>query len=268
MTGPPTALDLSGALNTKSWGVGPALTIAHGFTQNAGCWGTFGDLLGLQHQVCAVDLPGHGGSTHVQADLNEAGRLLGEARGASDYLGYSLGGRVALHLALSRPDLVRRLVLVGATGGIADGDARSARRITDDSMADELDAGMTLSDFLDRWLSGPLFSTMPVEASFVEARRRNTTAGLASSLRNCGTGTQEPLWDRLGSLQMPVLVIAGVLDVRFTELGRRLVAGIDPLHSGRAYLALVPGAGHACHLEQPELTARLVSAFLAEKSSG
>jgi 2-succinyl-6-hydroxy-2,4-cyclohexadiene-1-carboxylate synthase len=246
-----------------SWGNGPALTLAHGFTQNAGTWGRFGELLGIQHRVRAVDLPGHGGSTGIHGDLPTSAALLGAADIPSDYLGYSLGGRVALHLAVAHPERVARLVLIGSTGGIDDPALREARRATDEALADELDAGLALDAFLDRWLTQPLFRSLPEEASQRDARARNTTAGLAASLRECGTGTQTPLWDQLASIRRPVLVVAGALDVRFTVLGRRLVNALDPHHEGFARLALVPGAGHACHLERPELTARLVNAFLA-----
>ena len=246
-------------------GSGPRLVVAHGFTQNAGAWGPILAALARHHEVVAVDLPGHGRAASVRADLAESADLLGGTGGHADYLGYSLGGRVALHLALARPELVRRLVLVGATAGIEDGDARLARRQADDALADVLERGASehpdqaLDRFLERWLAGPLFATLDPGDAALGARRANTAAGLASSLRLCGTGTQGPLWDKLGALAMPVLVLAGVLDVRFAALGGRMVHAIGP----NATLALVPGAGHACHLERPAATARIVEAFLA-----
>ena len=220
--------------------------------------------LAEDHEVVAVDLPGHGGSSAIAADLASAAELLGEAGGHGDYLGYSLGGRIALHLALARPDLVRRLVLVGATAGIEDDRARAARRQADEDLADSLVAAAAadpvdaLEGFLARWLTGPLFATLDPDAAQVAARRSNDAAGLASSLRLCGTGTQAPLWDRLAGLSMPVLVVAGVLDLRFGAMGRRMAQAIGP----NATLALVPGAGHACHLERPAAVAGIVTSFL------
>jgi 2-succinyl-6-hydroxy-2,4-cyclohexadiene-1-carboxylate synthase len=245
-------------LATVVTGSGSRLVLAHGFTQNSAGWGPFGTILAGSHEVLALDLPGHGGSDAVRADLPGTARLLGGAGGVADYLGYSLGGRVALHLALDRPDLVRRLVLVGATAGIVDPGARAQRREADEALALELETG-GLEPFLDRWLAGPLFRSLPAGAAGLEGRRRNTAGGLASSLRLCGTGSQDPLWDRLPELAMPVLLLAGVLDLRFGETARVMAPAIGP----NARFSLVPGAGHACQLERPALTARLVEAFLA-----
>jgi 2-succinyl-6-hydroxy-2,4-cyclohexadiene-1-carboxylate synthase len=243
--------------------------LAHGFTQNARGWGPFLDSLSQRHEVVAVDLPGHGSSAAVEADLWESAHLLGRTGGTADYVGYSLGGRVSLHLALRHPELVRRLVLIGSTAGIASDQCRTARRVADEALAHELEPDAPadssspaeqerLDAFLDRWLRSPLFATLRPAQAELEARRQNTRAGLAASLRRSGTGTQEPLWDRLSTLGMPVLVMAGALDVRFTELGKRLVRSVGT----NAHLSLVPGAGHACHLERPAETARIVGAFL------
>ena len=86
---------------------------------------------------------------------------------------------------------------------------------------------------------------------------RNTSAGLAASLRATGTGTQTPLWDRLDEIECPVLVLVGEHDAKFTGLGRRLVEGLP-----RAELVVVPGAGHSVHLEQPDATVDAIAAWL------
>jgi 2-succinyl-6-hydroxy-2,4-cyclohexadiene-1-carboxylate synthase len=253
-------------------GTGPRVVLVHGFTQNAEAWGLLPGYLARKRQVLAVDLPGHGSSGAVRADLPETARLLGDAGGAADYVGYSLGGRVSLHLALNAPQLVRRLILIASTAGIESDRCRQNRRAADEALAQTLETPETpetpggdvhseedrLERFLRRWLSGPLFRTLRLEDAELDARRRNTCAGLAASLRDSGTGTQEPLWDRLHELAMPVMVIAGTLDVRFVEYGKRLASSIGP----NAHLSLVAGAGHACHLERPDQTARSIDAFL------
>jgi 2-succinyl-6-hydroxy-2,4-cyclohexadiene-1-carboxylate synthase len=193
----------------------------------------------------------------VQADLWAGAALLAEAGGAAVDVGYSMGGRLALHLALARPELVHGLVMIGATPGIEDAGTRAERRASDEALARSLERD-GLDAFLDRWLAQPLFARLPQEAADLEDRRRNTVAGLASSLRLAGTGVQEPLWDRLGTLTMPVLVLAGAEDDRFAEIGRRTAAAIGPT----ATFEEVPNAGHAAHLEQPNETLRLIRAWL------
>lgn len=250
-------------LHADRRGSGPRLVLLHGFTQDRRCWGPFADELAPGRELVLADAPGHGRSGHDDADLPTAGRLLGEVGGRADYLGYSMGGRVALHLALDRPDLVRSLVLVGATAGIDDAGERRARRQADEALADRL-AREPLAGFLDGWLAGPLFARLPPEASHLEARLDNRPEGLAASLRRCGTGTQEPLWSRLAALGVPVLVIAGAHDPKFTALGRRLVDAVGQ----SARLWVQPDAGHAVHLEQPTPTAAVVRDFLATVPPG
>lgn len=229
------------------------LILSHGFTQNVSCWGRFADRLAERRPLIMVDAPGHGGSEHDRADLHEAARLLGETGGPGVHIGYSMGGRVALHLALAHPELVRGLVLIGATAGIDDAEGRAERRRADAVLADRLlDGG--LGPFLDRWLAGPLFADLTREQAGLEARLTNRAEGLAASLRHCGTGTQEPLWDRLAELTMPVLIVVGARDNKFTEIGQRLVAAMT---GTSATLCSLP-AGHAVHLEQPDLTADMV----------
>jgi 2-succinyl-6-hydroxy-2,4-cyclohexadiene-1-carboxylate synthase len=245
-------------LHVEVDGDGPRLVLAHGFTQTGRLWGPFGRALAVGRQLVRVDLPGHGGSSDVRADIAESGALLAAATGDTpfDLLGYSLGARVALHTTVARPDLVRRLVLVGGTAGIDDEAARAARRTRDDALADDLERSGDVDQFVRRWLAAPMFAGLVTPAP--DERRRNTAAGLASSLRLAGTGTQEPLWDRLPGLAVPTLVLAGTVDLRYAALGSRLVAGLPD-----AVLSLVPGAGHAAHLQQPALAARLVDRFLA-----
>jgi 2-succinyl-6-hydroxy-2,4-cyclohexadiene-1-carboxylate synthase len=247
-------------LHHEVWGRGARLVLAHGFTQNSRCWGPFGHDLAVDHEVVAVDLPGHGltPAEHDDADLAEAGRLLGDVGGEAVYVGYSMGGRVALHTALAEPDRVRALVLIGATAGIEDAGARLARRQADEALAGRLVAA-GLPAFLDRWLEGPLFADLPEAAACRAQRLTNRPEGLAASLRNCGTGTQEPLWDQLATLDMPVVVLTGRRDAKFCAVGRRLVE-----HIPRSSM-LGLSANHAVHLEQPSTSATFVRRLVAEE---
>lgn len=204
-----------------------------------------------------MDAPAHGRSAEHRTDLVEGARLLGETGGRAAYVGYSMGGRLALHLAAARPDLVERLVLVGATAGLDSEDERVQRRAADEALASDLErAG--LDAFLGRWLANPLFASLPADAAGVEDRKENTVEGLAASLRLTGTGTQRPLWTDLPRLSMPVLFVVGGLDAKFTALAHRM----REAWGGEADVAVIDGAGHACHLERPEAFLDVVMPFL------
>lgn len=244
-------------LHAERRGTGPDVVLVHGFTQTGASWSPIVDRLGSRLRSTVVDAPGHGGSRAVHADLWEGADQLVRTGGRAAYVGYSMGGRLCLHAALSHPELVERLVLIGATAGIEDPGERAARRAHDEALAQRLEVE-GLPAFVDWWLTQPLFATLPAAASGREERLANSVDGLASSLRLAGTGSQDPLWDRLGSIEMPVLVIAGALDRRYAAVGERLVATIGT----NAELALVPGAGHACHLEQPDALCALIERFV------
>jgi 2-succinyl-6-hydroxy-2,4-cyclohexadiene-1-carboxylate synthase len=209
--------------------------------------------------VLALDLPGHGGSGAIAATIPEAAALVEATVDGEpfDLLGYSLGGRVALSLALQAPEGLGRLVLIGATPGIADDAARAERRARDDALADVIEAEDDVDAFLARWLAQPMFATLPREAAQLESRRTNTAKGLAASLRTMGVGTQDPLWSQLGNLMAPTLALAGITDARFADAASKMASAL-----GDATVSLVPGARHACHLEQPALCARTVTTWL------
>ncbi|MEJ7764350.1 MAG: alpha/beta fold hydrolase [Acidimicrobiales bacterium] len=238
---------------------GPPLALLHGFTQTRRSWAQLAERLAAVRPVVLVDAPGHGGSADQRLNLWSAGRELVRTVGRADLMGYSMGARICLHAALAMPGHVRRLILVGATAGIADPQARAQRQVDDLTLADSIERGgdRGLPDFFDQWLAGPLFRDLSPEAAGLDDRRANTAAGLASSLRLCGTGTQEPLDDRLADLDMPVLLVVGERDLKFRTEADRLAAGIQGAEVG-----LVKGAGHACHLEQPDVFFHLVEAWL------
>jgi 2-succinyl-6-hydroxy-2,4-cyclohexadiene-1-carboxylate synthase len=223
------------------------IVAVHGFTQTSACWSPIDAELAADHELVLVDAPGHGASAHIELDLAAGGRALADVGGPGLYLGYSMGGRFALHTALARPDAVERLVLISATAGLDDADERAARRGADERLADRL-IQIGVPAFVDEWLAQPLLAGLNGDRAHRRARLANTAEGLASSLRRAGTGTQEPLWDRVAELTMPVLVVAGSDDSKFTAIAERLAAAIGP----NATLAVVAHAGHTVHLEQPE----------------
>ena len=240
-------------------GAGPRIVLVHGFGQTGRCWGSLAPTLAAGYEVVRLDAPGHGGSGAVAADLPTTGRLLAEAGGPGVYLGYSMGGRMALHVAVHAPEAVRALVIVGGTPGIPDADARAERRAADAALAHRIRVD-GVPAFVAHWLALPLFAGLPPEARFEDERRRNTAEGLAASLELAGTGSQAPLWDALGTVDVPVLWIAGADDDRYAAIARDAAAAIG----ANARVALVPGAGHSAHLEQPGRFADLVLPWLAD----
>jgi 2-succinyl-6-hydroxy-2,4-cyclohexadiene-1-carboxylate synthase len=229
------------------------VTLIHGFTQTGRSWsGITEALLDAEHEVLTPDCPGHGTRSGVHVGLADGALVIGEECGRGVYVGYSMGGRYALHLALARPDLVDKLVLIGANPGIEDPVDREDRRQVELTQAKRL-RHEGLEAFLEWWLAGPLFTSLSREAAGLEARKENSVRGLASSLRLAGVGSQQPLWDHLSALRMPVLYVFGGHDDKFRAIGERVAQSVGT----NARLAMISGAGHACHLEKP-------TSFLAE----
>jgi 2-succinyl-6-hydroxy-2,4-cyclohexadiene-1-carboxylate synthase len=235
------------------------VVLLHGFAGTRHGWAPVADRLARErYRPLALDLRGHGdardrrpvGVAECVADVAAAA----PARFA--LCGYSMGGRIALHVALAHPGRVSRLVLVAATGGIEGEVARAERRAADERLAAEIEHG-TIAEFAERWMALPLFAgTPPVAARrWREDLLRNHPAALAAALRALGPGAMPPLWDHLGELTMPVHVVAGERDERYVALGRRLAEALPD-----ATLTVVPGAGHGLPREAPDAVADAIAA--------
>jgi 2-succinyl-6-hydroxy-2,4-cyclohexadiene-1-carboxylate synthase len=246
-------------LHDERDGSGPRVVLLHGFGQTCRCWGPTAAALAAHHEVVRLDLPGHGGSADIAADLPATGRLAAAAGGPSVYLGYSMGARMALHVATEASAAVRGLVLVGGTPGIEDAAARTARRERDEALATRIRAE-GVCWFVDWWLAQPMFAGLSPTTRFEDERRRNTAEGLARSLELAGAGSQRPLWSALPGIDVPVLVMAGEDDERYAAIARRTAAAIG----ANARVALVAGAGHSAHLEQPARFLEAVGPWLSE----
>src|SRR3954469_1425072 len=233
------------------WGVPPALVLLHGFTQTRQSWRRTVLALGAgRYRALVPDLPGHGQATDRTASFDACTayiRALAPAR--FTLAGYSMGGRVALHAALQlKPE---RLVLIGASPGLQEPEERAQRRAADEVLAERIEA-IGVEAFAEEWGAQPLFAGQParVAAAAHADRLRNRPHGLSSALRGLGTGVMEPLWDRLPELAMPVTLVVGERDEKFRAIAERM---LERLPSAR--LVVIPGAGHAAHLEQPEAVA-------------
>jgi 2-succinyl-6-hydroxy-2,4-cyclohexadiene-1-carboxylate synthase len=218
-------------------------------------------LAGETYRPLAPDIRGHGAAaTRRPIDfascVDDALRLAGPRCALA---GYSQGGRLALHVALARPERLSRLVLVSATAGIEDGAERMRRRAADEDLAAWMEAdGRLMTEVADRWGAHPLFATQtpPVAAAARADRLTNDPVHVAAALRGIGTGAMEPLWERLGELgELPVTVLAGERDAKYVALGERLARMLP-----NATLTVVAGAGHALPLEAPAAVAAAIDA--------
>ena len=240
-----------------------AQTIAflHGFTQTRrSMHGLVNEMssLSILFSAMAVDAPLHGDSQHIATDVAGSADALVDTCGPAIYLGYSMGARICLHAALQHPAEVQALVLISGTAGIIDPTQRQHRQDADNELANHVEQVGT-QQFIAKWLAKPMFALLPDDPQDIAQRCTNTAISLATSLRMCGTGTQESLWDVLPTLSMPVLLIAGAHDEAFCQHARRMQELIGP----NATLHIVQDAGHSVHLEQSKTTAQIVCDWLA-----
>ncbi len=227
-----------------------SVVLLHGFGGTHHAWDGVVELLDDErYRPWALDLPGHGEQTDAPPPISFAGcvgHVLAAAPPRFTLCGYSMGGRVALHVALAAPARVARLVLVSTTAGIADVAERTARRRSDQRLADDLER-VPYEEFIERWRTQPLFADDPPEVGALARadQRRNRPGALAAVLRGIGSGAMEPLWSRLCELTMPVTIVVGERDAKFLALGRRMESLLP-----NGELAILPG-GHGLPLESP-----------------
>lgn len=233
-----------------------------------------GERLSETHRVFAIDLPGHGNTAtphkleHFSMEatvshLWEALDAIGVER--ANLVGYSMGGRVALSAAVACPKKVAKVVCLGASPGIADPIERNNRKLADESLADSI-LSNGVEQFVDEWLSQPLFATLAERLSPTdfqatrEQRLANSPEGLALSLRGIGTGTMEPLHESLADMDFSCLWIAGAEDTKFAAIAEEMSRAMP-----NGSHALIPEAGHSVHLENPAATLRAIAGFLIEQ---
>jgi 2-succinyl-6-hydroxy-2,4-cyclohexadiene-1-carboxylate synthase len=236
------------------------LLLLHGFTQTGRGWDeVVRHLAGQTYRPLAPDLRGHGAAASRRPiDMASCvADVAGLAAGRFALAGYSMGGRIALHVALACPERVSRLVLVSTTAGIDDPAERGARRERDEQLAAWMEQAGSIAEVADRWGAQALFAGQSPEVAAAARADRldNHPRDLAASLRGIGTGAMAPVWERLGELELPVAVLAGARDPKFVALAQRLAERLP-----RATLTIVPGAGHALTLEAPAAVAAAIEA--------
>jgi 2-succinyl-6-hydroxy-2,4-cyclohexadiene-1-carboxylate synthase len=235
-----------------------SVVLLHGFSGTRHAWDGVIELLDRErYRPLALDLPGHGEASDARAPITFAGcvdGVLAVAPESFTLCGYSLGGRVALHVALAAPERVTRLILVSTSAGIEDPHERAARREADGQLAQALE-GEPFEQFIERWRTQPLFANEPPAVGQLARadQRRNRPQALAAVLLGLGAGAMEPLWGRLIELRMPVTVIVGERDAKYLSIGRRMVEGLS-----EAQLLVVAG-GHGLPLENPAAIAHALA---------
>lgn len=265
-------IDVDGlALNVDRYGVGPPVVLLHGFTGSRTSWYDVVRALEREFTTLSVDLIGHGWSgspssveryemPRAVADLVAMLKKSGFERAV--WVGYSLGGRTALQLAVQHPDAVAALVLEGASPGLATGQERADRVAADELLARKLEME-GLEAFIDYWQSIPLWDsqkatlTEPQRIALRQQRLAQRATGLANSLRGMGTGSQMWVGDRLGELKVPVLLTAGRLDTKFSAIAADMGRAIP-----EARVEIIEDAGHCAHLEQPAAFNAMLLDFL------
>lgn len=257
--------------NTVYWyeieGKGEPVVFLHGFTGTGGTWDNIVARLPEDLQSLTIDLPGHGRTdSETPKDMERFSRDL---VALFEYLqwtkvhlvGYSMGGRAALSFAVFYPDMVKSLTLESASPGLSDEHDKEERRQNDEQLAQRIQSD-GVEAFVDFWENIPLFHTQKSLQKEVRNKIRTerlfqSAEGLAQSLQYMGTGAQPSWWDALQNFKVPVLLVAGGRDDKFTAINQSMQKQIP-----KAELTVVEGAGHAIHVEQPVVFGRIVSEFL------
>lgn len=248
----------------------PAMLLLHGFTGTHSTWIDLCNTLKREHFLIAPDLPGHGrsgiSSTPGPMSIDKTSDNLLKLLNALNVpkvalLGYSLGGRIALNFALKHQNRLTCLILEGASPGIQDSTEREKRKAEDDSLASDIEKHGR-DWFVERWENMPLLATQkdlgsPVLKMIRNERLSNMANGLSISIKSMGTGSMRPLWDNLGQLKIPVLLVVGEKDRKFLTIGEAMKSQVP-----NCSLKVVPGAGHCTHLEKPSIFENLVVEFL------
>jgi 2-succinyl-6-hydroxy-2,4-cyclohexadiene-1-carboxylate synthase len=230
----------------------PAILFLPGFMQRADAWMEVAGAVAERYPSLVLDFE----SSTFEGRIAE----IEAAPARSVLVGYSLGGRLALHAALASPERYGAVVLLGASAGISDDTQRRARAQADEELAAWIETH-TIDEVVEHWESNPVFATQPdaLVADQREGRLRHDPAALAELLRSAGQGALEPAWDRVAGLDLPMLALAGSLDRPYVAAAER-IAEIAP----RAQAAFIEGAGHAAHLEDPDATAHALLEFVDE----
>lgn len=224
------------------------LVALHGFTGFGGSWAPVASF-SPEYNWITPDLPGHG-SCRLPVTLEAALNLIDNSVGKAKPLlmGYSMGGRLAIHYAVEHADRIKGLVLIGAHPGLEDADTQAQRLEYDNSLSKSILEG-GLKAFWRKWAQHPLLASQksmpkPIKALLTKGRKQHTAEGLASALLAYSQGLLRPLWGDLHKVTCPILLVAGANDPQAIQNAQRM-----QLLCHQATVAIIPEAGHAAHWE-------------------
>ncbi len=240
------------------------LLLVHGFAQAPVSWDEVRGLLPGDVAVAAPELPGHGqtglslGDPSPELAREIVAAAATEIGAPAVVWGYSQGARVAFDLALERPELVRALIIESGAPGIADPLARAERRSRDYALSKRLENG-TIEEFVGYWEAIPALGEQSPEVRDKQrpVRLAQDPAALAAALRGIGQASYEPMWDRLASIEVPVLLITGAEDETYDRHAVKMAALLTSAQHVR-----IEGAGHAAHISEPAATVAAAVEFL------
>lgn len=234
----------------------------HGFLGVPAMWREVHRLLGAP-QADALVLPGHGPEPWFPPEPGDFATSVDALAAMFPFktpaviVGYSMGARVALSFALRHPSLVRAAVLVGVDPGLEDEPSRAARVEWDEGWAKRAESG-DLDAFVTAWESQPLFASQKALSAETQAELRrqrmsHTPHGVAWAMRTLGLGSMPSSWGGLDTTRVPMTVVSGALDPKFTAIARAFCA-----RSVVSTLAVVDGVGHNVVVEAPAVLAKLI----------
>jgi len=244
--------------------------LLHGFSGSSQNWQPLLPSLTSHFQVLTLDILGHGRSSsppdinrYQMANIaNDIIALLDQQTNQPVHLlGYSMGGRLALCLAVHYPQRFKSLILESASPGLKTEAEREERRQRDNALADRIERD-GIESFVDFWESLSLWASQEQLSSDTrirlhQQRLQNNSTGLANSLRGMGTGVQPSLWEKMTNLTLPTLLMTGELDKKFVGIAQEM-ALLLPQTSH----ITIHNAGHTIHLEKPTQYTQTVVSFL------
>jgi 2-succinyl-6-hydroxy-2,4-cyclohexadiene-1-carboxylate synthase len=253
----------------------PAVLFLHGFMGRGGDWTPIVNDLKKSFYCICLDFPGHG--ENATADVGNAWSMDAVIAGLIELLdkydlercalvGYSMGGRLALHLAVSYPERFTRIVLESASPGLKTEKERKQRRRHDDNLACQLEAAVgdpkLFREFLEQWSELPIFASLQghpaLRAKLIENRLANDPERLAASLRAMGSGAQTSLWEQLAAYTLPTLLMVGALERKFGIIAEEMSA-CCPMMA----IEVLENCGHNVHFENPSGYTTVIKSFLA-----